>query len=126
MMFLDGELEILNLPDSDSNDASFAGNSLSVHALSRVRSNSAPPYPTMESGSLMVPGMDQWNLSTDSSSTSGSTSTLKSTVLKDGCGFAMWLGTEGGQVLIYGTGDNIRSQSSRRVLDFDSAVNCIR
>lgn len=126
MMFIDGELE-LNLPDSDSNEASFTGgNSLSVNSITRVRSNSAPPYPTMEDGTKLGMGVVKWELSPDSSQTSESS--MRPLYLREnsGSGYSMWLGTEEGQVLVYNNGDNIRSQSSRRVLDFHSAVHCIR
>ena len=41
-------------------------------------------------------------------------------------GNSMWLGTEGGQILIYSPGSNLRSRSSRTLLQLPSAVHCIR
>lgn len=41
-------------------------------------------------------------------------------------GHSMWLGTEGGQILIYSPGSNLRSRSSRTLLQLPSAVHCIR
>lgn len=129
LLFLDGELDALSMPN---NDASFSSNSLSIQGITRVRSNSAPPYPTMETSEVPAPETGQWNFSnlTEPSQKIWSALTLRPSALEDqaekGCGHSMWLGTEGGQILIYSPGDNIRSQSSRRVMEFSSPVHCIR
>ena len=127
LMYLDGELELLNLPRSD---ISLLGNSLSVQSITRVRSNSAPPCQNRnESDSTVETG--QWNFSNASESTPESTwsaGTLQPLAVKEvgnGCGHCMWLGTGGGQILIYGPGDNIQPQSSRRVVDLNSHIHCI-
>ena len=38
----------------------------------------------------------------------------------------MWLGTEGGQVHVYGAGDNLRARSQRRTVELLAPVHCIR
>ena len=41
-------------------------------------------------------------------------------------GCSMWLGTEGGQILVYNPGSNLRSRSNRCTLQLHSAIHCIR
>ena len=41
-------------------------------------------------------------------------------------GRCMWLGTEGGQVHIYGAGDNLRARSQRKTVELPAPVHCIR
>lgn len=127
LLFLDGDLELLNLP---SNSTSLSGSSLSVQGITRVRSNSAPPCETRNASGIPAPETGQWNCSnlTECSQKNWSALTLRPFALKGlekGCGHCMWLGTESGQVLIYGPGDNIRSQSSRRVVELNSHIHCI-
>lgn len=41
-------------------------------------------------------------------------------------GISMWLGTEGGQILVYSPGSSLRSRNNRCTLHLPAAVHCIR
>ena len=46
--------------------------------------------------------------------------------VEEGRGSSMWLGTEGGQILVYHPGSNLRSRSNRCTIHLPASVNCIR
>ena len=41
-------------------------------------------------------------------------------------GTSMWLGTEGGQILVYSPGSSLRSRSNRCTIQLPAAIHCIR
>ncbi|CAI8041530.1 Rho guanine nucleotide exchange factor 17 [Geodia barretti] len=46
--------------------------------------------------------------------------------VEEGRGSSMWLGTEGGQILVYHPGSNLRSRSNRCTIQLPASVHCIR
>ncbi len=148
VMFIEGDIEltdslILTTPLATPSLQSSSGSaSLSVGGISRVRSNSVPPYldvdQVLESSSMRVPSpaTGQHNNNATDTTTCNDTSrrvwsalTLRPSALEGverGSAHCMWLGTEDGQIHLYGAGDNLRSRSNRRTLELNSAVHCIR
>ena len=46
--------------------------------------------------------------------------------VEEGRGSSMWLGTEGGQILVYHPGSNLRSRNNRCTIALPASVHCIR
>ena len=100
--------------------------------LRRVRSNSAPPDPERTLTNGIHPSILNGSHQKTTSSTvrkiwapltlrPGSTATGDVSV-----GRSMWLGTEGGNLYVYSTGNNLRSRTNRQTVDLPAAVHCIR
>ena len=101
--------------------------------LRRVRSNSAPPDPerTLTNGihPSILNGSHQKTTTSSTVRKIWAPLTLRpgSTTTGDvGVGRSMWLGTEGGNLYVYSTGNNLRSRTNRQTVELPAAVHCIR
>lgn len=105
----------------------------------RVRSNSAPSFPDPQTIAQEIAKKNPSPLINSSGGQgpkrSESTSRLWSPlsliqsdldVEGGGRDHCMWLGTEGGQILIYSAGSNLRSRSSRDCVELPAPVHCVR
>ena len=105
----------------------------------RVRSNSAPSFPDPQTIAEEIAKKNPSPLINTSGGRgpkrSESTSHLWSPlslihsnldVEGGGRGHCMWLGTEGGQILVYTAGSNLRSRSSRECVELPAPVHCVR
>lgn len=144
LIFLEGDLDLGGgiMPTTCANALvqSLPTDSLTVHGITRVRSNSAPPFPDigMEvDRRVPSPATGQQHMSAQGSSSIDSTSTrrlwpaltLRPSSLEGvekECEHCMWLGTDGGQIHLYRVGNSLRSRTSRKTIDLGSAVHCIR
>lgn len=105
----------------------------------RVRSNSAPSFPDPQTIAQEVAKKNPSPLvntsggrgpkrSESTSHLSSPLSLIQSDLDVEGGGrdHCMWLGTEGGQILIYSARSNLRSRSSRECVKLPAPVHCIR
>ena len=110
------------------------------HGFRRVRSNSAPSFPDAQTIAQEVArkhpsplinstgGRAPPKRSESTSRLWSPLSLLHSDLNVEGGGrdHCMWLGTEGGKILIYSAGSNLRSRSNRETITLSASVHCIR
>ena len=138
-----------SLPGSGGRDGGFrvpeVVGSPRKNRFHRVRSNSAPDLLNVLAGDSPVdvfrrveeragtslspppPGDSKfWSPLTLRSPPSRDTEEKDASAPPEDPGSSMWLGTEGGQILVYSPGSNLRSRSNRSTIQLPAAVHCIR